>query len=79
MVQGNKTDKIQTAQLLLSAKDGAALCGFGLRTWHTYRASGALPPSHKIMGRRVWKRKDLECWIDWNFPSLERFIELSGD
>ena len=63
--------------LLLQAKEAAALCGFGLRTWHTYLASGKLPPSYKIAGRRIWKLRDLERWIEWDFPSLEQFIELS--
>lgn len=64
--------------LLLQAKDAAALCGIGLRTWHTYRASGKLPPSYRIAGRRIWKRRDIERWIEWNFPCLDKFIELSN-
>ena len=70
-------DNDATAPLLLSAKQAATLCGFGLRTWHTYRASGKLPPSFKIAGRRIWKRQDIERWINWDFPCLDRFIELS--
>lgn len=62
--------------LLLQAKEAAGLCGIGLRTWHTYRASGKLPPSYRIAGRRIWKRRDIERWIEWDFPCLDNFIEL---
>ena len=68
---------IESVPLLLSAKQATRLCGIGLRTWHTYRSSGKLPPSHKIAGRRIWKRRDVERWIEWDFPCLDRFIELS--
>ncbi|MHC5135117.1 MAG: helix-turn-helix transcriptional regulator [Planctomycetota bacterium] len=69
-------DTPETSPLLLSARDAAKLCGIGLRTWHSYRASGKLPPSFKIGGRRVWKRKDIYRWVDWDFPNLDRFIDL---
>ena len=74
-IGSDTSDTAETLPLLLSAKDAAKLCGIGVRTWHTYRASGKLPPSFKICGRRIWKREDIYHWIDWDFPNLDQFIE----
>ena len=61
---------------LLSAKDAAILVGCGESTWRTWAASGKTPPSYKLAGKRVWKRSEVLQWIDYNFPSTHRFIQI---
>lgn len=62
--------------LLLRADECASLCGISRRTWDRLKTSGKLPPSHKLGNSRVWKRADIEMWVGWNMPHLERFVEM---
>lgn len=53
--------------LLLNVNEVALLLGTTAATirWHVHRENEyAIPPSVKIGGRRMWKRKDVEEWVD---------------
>ena len=68
--------KVSITPLLLRAAECASLCGVSRRTWDRLKSSGKLPPSFKLGNSRVWKRCDLESWIRWNMPCLDKFLEL---
>ena len=68
----------QLESILLSDAECAALCGVGRRTWRQYQAAGKVPPPIKLGGLTRWKRDDIELWIEWGCPSLERFLEIKG-
>ena len=68
----------QAPTLLCSIDETAALLGLGRRTVYTLMHGGKLPPSHKIGGKRVFVRADIERWVELGMPSLERFMTLTG-
>ena len=68
----------QVLPLLCSIDETAALLGLGRRTVYSLMNAGKLPPSHKIGGKRVFVRADIERWVELEMPSLERFITLTG-
>lgn len=59
--------------LLLNTKHCAELFEIGPRTWQKYLVGGKLPPSIKLAGRRVWRRVDIEMWIDLGCPNEDEF------
>lgn len=70
--------KDSIAPMLLRAAACASLCGVSRRTWDRLKSSGKLPPSYKLGNSRVWKRTDLELWIGWDMPCLDKFLELKS-
>ncbi len=67
----------QIEPLLLSVSQTALLLGIGRRTLYGLIAAGKLPPSFLLGGRRIFRRSDLETWIDLGMPPLERFLVLT--
>ena len=45
------------------------------RMVQSWRKSGKLPPSKRTGKYRYWKRSDIQKWISWGRPNIERFIE----
>ena len=64
--------------LLLDAREAAGLCGVGRTHWLTMSAEGLVPmPLH--LGRRVlWRRAELERWVEAGCPPRLRWQEKSG-
>jgi len=63
--------------LLLSISQTMELLGLPRRTLYGLMDRGALPPSFKLGGRRVFRRADLEKWIALGLPPIERFLTLT--
>ena len=63
--------------LLLTIDDAAKLLGLHRRTVYTLISGGKLPRSYKLGGRRVFRRADLETWIDLGLPAQERFETIT--
>ena len=63
--------------LLLTINETAKLLGLHRRTVYTLISGGNLPRSFKLGGRRVFRRADLETWIELGLPPLERFETLT--
>jgi len=59
--------------LLLRAEECALLCGVSRRTWERLKAGGQIPPSFKLGNARVWRRSDIDLWVQWGMPNLEQF------
>jgi excisionase family DNA binding protein len=64
---------------LLSASLAASYCSVSVRTWHRCRASGKIPLPVRVGGLVRWKREELDQWIDFGCPELERFLELKKE
>jgi excisionase family DNA binding protein len=67
-----------TDPLLLSIDDTGKLLGVPRRTLYSMMASGKLPPSFKLGGKRVFRRADIEQWVRLGMPCLGRFLVLTG-
>ena len=65
--------------LLLREKEAAAICGVSPRTWRDWRASGKVPPSHKIGGSVFWKTEDIKLWVKMDMPNLDKFRTILED
>jgi excisionase family DNA binding protein len=64
--------------LLLSPSEVGRLLGISRSKVFELIASGQLPPSYKLGRSRKFKRTDIEQWIDWGMPSLDKYIQLAG-
>jgi excisionase family DNA binding protein len=64
--------------LLLSIADTMHLLNLPRRTLYSLLNSGALPPSFKLGGKRVFRRQDLTRWVDLGMPPLEKYLVLTG-
>lgn len=63
-------------QALLRADECAAMCSISRKTWDRMKSSGFIPPSHKLRNARVWKRSDIDLWIEYDFPNLDKFVAI---
>jgi len=63
--------------LILSIAETVRLLGLPRRTLYRLMNAGALPPSFKLGGKRVFRRADLEKWIALGLPPIERFLTLT--
>jgi len=54
------------------------LLGLPRRTLYSLMNRGALPPSYKLGGKRVFRRHDLTRWVELGMPPLEKFQILTG-
>ena len=66
-------DPPNAAALLLSADDSATLCGVSEASWWRYHSAGKVPAPVKLGGRTLWRRPDLELWIDLGCPDRAVF------
>jgi excisionase family DNA binding protein len=64
--------------LLCSISQTMELLNLPRRTMYSLMNRGALPPSFRLGGRRVFRRADLTRWIDLGMPPLEKFQVLAG-
>ena len=63
--------------ILLSAKQGAALCGLSVAYFWKLDSSGRLPPKISLSSNCVrWRKSDLELWVQLGCISREKFIEM---
>jgi len=64
--------------LLLSIEQAGRLLNLPRRTLYALMHRGALPPSYKLGGKRVFRRADLITWIELGMPCLEKFLVITG-
>ena len=50
--------------LLIGDRDTAKLLGLGVRTLHRLRAGGEVPAPLKLGGRVLWRRLDIESFVE---------------
>jgi len=55
-------------QLLLTADEAASLCRTSTRTWRSWDAGGKIPLPIRIGRAKLWRREELEAWIDAGCP-----------
>lgn len=62
-----------SARLLLTAREAAALCSRNLRTWRSWDAAGVIPrPVH--IGRSVmWRVDELREWVAAGCPRRQEW------
>lgn len=58
---------------LLRAKIAAAYCGHSLRHWQRKDAERAIPAAIPVNGLKLWRKTDLDRWIDLGCPDRELF------
>ena len=56
--------------LLIGVRELAALLGLGKdgRSIYTLRGLGKIPAPHKLGRRTLWKRAEIEAWVDAGMP-----------
>jgi predicted DNA-binding transcriptional regulator AlpA len=59
--------------LLLPAQEAAALCAVGEASWWRYQSAAKVPAPVKLGGRTLWRRADLELWIELGCPNRAVF------
>jgi predicted DNA-binding transcriptional regulator AlpA len=59
------------AKLLLSAREGAALCGVSLRQWWRWDASGSVPRAAVIGRTKRWVADELRRWTVAGCPDRQ--------
>jgi prophage regulatory protein len=60
---------METAErLLISARDAAAMCSVAVSTWYSWLSSGRVPAPLRLGGRVLWRRGELEAWVDAGCP-----------
>jgi len=69
---------MQSEPLICSIAETMHLLGLPRRSLYSLMNSGALPPSFKLGGKRVFRRQDLTRWVELGMPPLERFLVLTG-
>jgi len=62
-----------SGQLLLTARQAAALCGKSLRTWRSWDAAGWIPKPLKIGRSTLWRARELEKWVAAGCPRREEW------
>jgi len=60
--------------LLLSASDAARLLGIGERHFHALNSTGRVPLPVELGRRRLWRRRELENWVDAGCPAREEWV-----
>ncbi len=64
---------LETPQLLLTAKQVAALLGISWRTVYRLNDSGKMPKAVKVSGATRWNKKAILRWIELDCPNRKRF------
>ena len=59
---------IQETSLLVTAKQGARMCGKSLRTWRAWDAAGWIPRPVRIGRSTLWRLDELRTWVAAGCP-----------
>ena len=59
--------------LLLRAANASRLGGVSLSTWWRLHAAKACPAPVRVGGATMWRRADLELWVELGCPSRREF------
>lgn len=58
---------------LMRAKTACAYCDVCPSTWKNYNTHSKIPAPYTLEGCVVWKKTDLDLWIEWGFPGRTVF------
>ena len=64
--------------LLLSADESARLCGIGRSHWFSLHSAGKVPLPVKLGRRTLWRKNELEEWIEKNCPPRQKWLAMRG-
>ena len=64
--------------LLLRAAEAARLCAVSKVSWFRWDSAGRIPQGLKIGGCKVWRRSELEAWIEAGTPNREKWQALQA-
>ena len=79
VVNKNHVVCTETAALLVSADTGAKLLGIGRSHFYGLHSSGRLGPMPVKLGNRtLWRRKDLELWVDAGCPGRQQWQDRTN-
>ena len=74
IIQSTNNDAEANRPLLLSADRAAKLIGVGRTHFYGMHGSGRLGPLPVRLGKRaLWRRSELESWVNGGCPSRERW------
>ena len=62
--------------LLLRAAEASRLCAISKVTWYRWDSAGRIPQGLKIGGAKVWRRSELEGWIEAGLPNREKWVAI---
>jgi predicted DNA-binding transcriptional regulator AlpA len=62
--------------LLIGAKEAGQLCNRSPASWWRDHASGRVPAPVKLGGKTLWRRAELERWIEAGCPSRRAWEAL---
>ena len=58
---------------IMRARTACAYCNVSLSAWKNYDSNSKIPASYTFEGCVVWKKMELDLWIEWGFPGREVF------
>jgi len=64
--------------LLLSAVETAALLGIARSHLYALHSSGRLPIPIKLGRRSLWRKNELEAWVQAGCPARSRWAAMKG-
>lgn len=64
---------------LLTARQLGQMLSLSKTKIYQMIAAGQLPHSLRIGRSRRWRRNDINLWIEFDCPSMERFAELRAE
>ena len=73
-----RASKMSSDSLLLRAAEAARLCAVSKVSWHRWDSAGKIPQGHRLGGAKVWRRAELEAWIEAGLPNRERWQALQA-
>jgi len=57
----------------LGRRDAARFCGVSLATWDRHTAAGKVPRPIRLGGRVLWRRGELQAWLDAGCPDRRQW------
>jgi len=64
--------------LLIPDTGAAALCGVSRASWHRWRAAGKLPLPVRLGRKLLWRRREVELWIEAGCPAANVWAAMQA-
>ena len=74
-----RVDNLPSSQLLLRAREAAALAGVSLRTWRSWDAAGRVPAPVRIGRTTRWRRHELQQWVVAGCPGRHVWAQAAAE
>jgi predicted DNA-binding transcriptional regulator AlpA len=62
--------------MLIPDRVAAALAGVSRATWQRLRVAGKLPPSVRLGRKVLWRRAEIESWINAGCPDARSWAAM---